>query len=71
MDITACPQPGCAHPAEMLGRAVLESTDGPVEHARLLCLNGHRFFMPTMMLSEQLPTPSISASDAVFRRVAR
>jgi hypothetical protein len=52
MDLTACPQPGCDLPAEMVDRAVLGSTDGPLEHARLVCLGGHRFFMPTAMLAE-------------------
>ena len=52
MDLTACPQPGCELPAEMLDRAVLDSTDGPVEHARVMCLAGHRFFLPTAMLPD-------------------
>jgi hypothetical protein len=51
MDCTTCPQEGCAVPAEVVDRRVLESTDGPIEHIRVVCLVGHRFFMPTEMLS--------------------
>jgi hypothetical protein len=50
MEITACPQPGCALPTEILDRMLIASTGGPLEHARLACLGGHRFFMPTHML---------------------
>jgi hypothetical protein len=49
MDVTGCPEPGCSLPAEILDRMVLESTDGPIEHARTLCLSGHRFLMPTSL----------------------
>ncbi len=50
MDYTTCPEEGCQVPAEVVDRLVLESTDGPVEHICVLCLLGHRFFMPTEML---------------------
>jgi hypothetical protein len=46
MDLIACPQPTCDLPAEILDRVLIESTDGPVEHARIACLGRHRFFMP-------------------------
>ena len=55
MEITACPQPGCALPTEILDRMSIASTGGPLEHARLACLGGHRFFMPTHMLPVSLP----------------
>jgi hypothetical protein len=42
-----CPDPSCPAPAEATDRVTLESTDGPIEHIKTLCLNGHRFFMPT------------------------
>lgn len=45
IDLTACPE--CGKTAEVLERDVLESSDGPVEHARIQCINGqHWFFMP-------------------------
>jgi hypothetical protein len=44
IDTTSCPE--CGAPAEVLDRDVLESTDGPVEHARVVCLYRHRFFLP-------------------------
>jgi hypothetical protein len=50
MDVTACPQAECDLPEEILDRMLTRSTHGPVEHARLVCLGGHRFFMPTEML---------------------
>jgi len=33
MDMTSCPE--CGEPAEIVDRHVLESTDGPIEHARV------------------------------------
>jgi hypothetical protein len=48
-DTTECPE--CGKPAEMQHRAVLASTDGPVEHVRTLCVGGHRFFLPTEALA--------------------
>ena len=50
MDYTTCPEHGCALPAEVVDRHVLESTDGPVEHIRSACVVGHRFLMPVGML---------------------
>jgi hypothetical protein len=43
MDMTSCPE--CGEPAEVFDRQVLESTDGPIEHARVRCVRRHRFFM--------------------------
>jgi hypothetical protein len=48
MDITMCPQ--CGQPATVQWRAVLESTDGPTEHARIDCLNRHWFLLPIAVL---------------------
>jgi hypothetical protein len=42
-EIVACPDPACLAPAEVVDRFVLASTDGPVEHAKTRCLNGHGF----------------------------
>lgn len=71
MDDTGCPEPGCYLPAEILDRTVLESTDGPVEHARVACVGGHRFLMPTAMLPERRDlAPDHRGPAADVRRVA-
>lgn len=49
MDFTICPD--CAAIAEIQERRVLESTDGPVEHARVRCLNRHWFLLPVAHLA--------------------
>jgi hypothetical protein len=48
---TGCPECGCR--AEVRDRAVLESTDGPVEHAKVFCLSGHWFFLPVADLDDR------------------
>ena len=53
-DNTTCPQ--CGQVAEIVWRAVLPSTDGPVEHSYVRCLHRHWFLMP----SADLPTPSVA-----------
>ena len=40
-------------PAQVEWRTVLESTDGPVEHARIVCLNRHWFLLPVEWLRRQ------------------
>lgn len=47
--MTGCPE--CGAPAEVQDRTVLESTDGPMEHYKLLCLGSprHAFNMPVSM----------------------
>ncbi|MBD8868587.1 hypothetical protein [Nocardioides donggukensis] len=47
--MTVCPE--CHDPAEVQWRAVLESTDGPVEHARIQCLRRHWFLLPVATLA--------------------
>jgi hypothetical protein len=51
MDLTTCPE--CGHPAEVEWRDVLESTDGPVEHARISCVQRHCFLLPVAVLSRR------------------
>jgi hypothetical protein len=67
MDTTVCPE--CAGPAEVLDRTVLESTDGPVEHARILCVRRHRFFLPLSMLGSE-PGPVGRSAPAMAPPVA-
>jgi hypothetical protein len=51
LDLVGCP--ACAAPAEVVDRYVLESTDGPIEHATVMCAARHRF----TVLVERLDTP--------------
>ena len=47
--VASCPE--CDRVAAVLDRCVLDSTDGPVEHVRIVCSGGHYFFMPTAGLA--------------------
>jgi hypothetical protein len=47
LDLTVCPEPTCEAIAEVVDRFVLESTDGPLEMGRTLCLHRHIFLLPT------------------------
>jgi hypothetical protein len=49
MDLTRCPD--CDSIAEVLERFVLESTAGPVEHARIRCIAGHWFVLRAASLA--------------------
>jgi hypothetical protein len=49
MDLTTCPQ--CGNAAEITERDVLESTDGPVEHAKVVCVARHWFLMPVASIA--------------------
>jgi hypothetical protein len=51
LDLVGCP--ACAAPAEVVERYVLDSTDGPIEHATVRCSERHRF----TVLVERLVTP--------------
>jgi hypothetical protein len=55
MDMTTCPE--CGAPAEVRDRHVLDSTDGPVEHARIRCVQQHHFFLPVERLSSPAGRP--------------
>ena len=44
-ELVACPE--CSAPAALTDKALLASTDGLVEHARIRCVRKHGFFMPT------------------------
>jgi hypothetical protein len=41
LDLISCPS--CAAPAEVVDRYVLNSTDGPLEHATVVCVRRHRY----------------------------
>lgn len=53
LDLVGCPE--CAAPAEIIDRFVLESTDGPIEHAIVACAVRHRFTMLTERLMSGRP----------------
>jgi hypothetical protein len=42
--------PACGAIAEIDQRYTLESTDGPVEHVHIRCIDGHAFNMPSFLL---------------------
>ena len=61
--IVVCPEPGCEVAAEVLSRWVWPSTDGPVEHVKVYCLQGHARTVLTAWLAtpprpSRLPHPS-------------
>jgi hypothetical protein len=47
--LVACPE--CELPAEITERFWLNSTDGPVPHCRVTCVDGHFFRMPADWLA--------------------
>ncbi len=53
MDLTVCPE--CDELAEVQWRAVMESTDGPVEHAKVMCVRRHWFLLPVSHLVRHQP----------------
>lgn len=65
MDMTTCPV--CGGPAEVQWRAVLDSTDGPVEHVKIACAARHRFLLPTSDLVRGRRGPARPAASAPAR----
>jgi hypothetical protein len=53
MELTTCP--ACGAPAQVEQRHVLESTDGPIEHAKIRCVSGHWFFLTVAALEVTAP----------------
>ena len=49
VQFTRCPECGLA--AEIVRRAVLESTDGPIEHSAVRCVAAHQFLLSTASLA--------------------
>ncbi|MGH3815446.1 MAG: hypothetical protein ACRDUV_23850 [Pseudonocardiaceae bacterium] len=51
LDVVACPE--CSMTAALQRGDRVESTDGPVDHVRITCVNRHWFLMPADMLNER------------------
>ena len=59
MEHTRCPEWGLV--AEVVGRDVWPSTDGPVEHVHVRCVGRHWFLMPVATLAANLPVEPVVA----------
>lgn len=57
LDTTICPE--CGTLAEVQWRAVMESTDGPVEHAKVGCAARHWFLLPVADLEQPRPLAGV------------
>jgi hypothetical protein len=51
LDVVACPE--CSMTAALQRGGRVESTDGPVDHVRITCVNRHWFLMPADALKER------------------
>jgi hypothetical protein len=65
LDTTCCPE--CGALAEIQWRSVMDGTDGPVEHAKILCVARHWFLLPV----EALVVPKASDVLAVHQMAAQ
>jgi hypothetical protein len=43
IELVGCPDPSCPAPAAITQRWFFDSSDGPLEHVRIVCSNGHIF----------------------------
>jgi hypothetical protein len=62
--------PACHAPAEILDRFVLESTDGPVEHATVQCSERHHFTLAVERLQSRPPAPRSAPQPSAPTRTA-
>ena len=68
MQFTYCPDPACGAVAEIVDRFALSSTDGTLDHAKVVCLHRHWFMLP----AESLVTDAETADhDRTAERPAR
>ncbi|HEY2950675.1 MAG TPA: hypothetical protein VGJ53_20120 [Micromonosporaceae bacterium] len=65
MQFTQCPDPACDAVAEIVDRFALPSTDGCIEHVKVLCLHRHWFMLPVSSLK---PIPAPAAAHRVGKR---
>ncbi len=66
MELTSCPE--CGVPAHVEQRHVMESTDGPIEHAKIRCVRGHWFFLSVAALADTRVARQVQAPRPVSRR---
>ena len=66
MELTTCPE--CGMPAHVEQRHVLESTDGPIEHAKIRCVRGHWFFLSVAALEQPVVRPAATTTRHPSRR---
>ncbi len=64
-DSTVCVE--CGQIAEIEWRAVLESTDGPIEHAYVRCVNRHWFLMPSAGLATHAAADRVGSAGRELR----
>ena len=60
MDLVRCPQ--CDQPARIVDRFTLGSTDGPLEHVKVVCSAGHWFTPPAAQVEAITPAASPRAA---------
>jgi hypothetical protein len=53
LELVGCP--ACGAPAEVVERFVLDSTEGPIEHATVRCADRHRFTVLVERLTSGQP----------------
>jgi hypothetical protein len=68
MDPTTCPE--CGAPAEIVDRDALESTDGPIEHVKIRCVDRRWFLMSAESLAAHHGA-AVPAPGAARRPVRR
>jgi hypothetical protein len=65
LELTHCP--GCGLPAEVVSRATLQSTDGPIEHVKTRCITGH-WHMAPVGYDASPASPSVAAPSWMVKR---
>ena len=69
MSIMPCP--GCGVPAEITERFILASTDGPITHVAVCCVDGHHYRMEADRLPADRSQPGPRLAAAAPARCAR
>ena len=66
LELAVCPE--CGGVAEVVTRFSLGSTDGPVEHVRLVCVMRHGFVMPAQRVTPWPVADPVSTAPGTVRR---
>ena len=56
LEIVGCPE--CGAPAEIVDRFELASTNGPVEHVKVLCIQRHWFTVAVTQMAQRPARPA-------------